>query len=230
LKIVSRRYAPPSPVGTRGVSRRYAPPSPVGTQGVSRRYAPQSPVGTHPVLQEGGQHAGRIPLDARTMTAAHAEICRDAGMRARTCADGRRGQVWCSRRLTRGGGHHRHAREHCLREDGHVMGGWSTDWGARVQHAYGWERWRRATPARHRLRRVTATRSSRQRHCGPRATGPHRVGGEYAGKALQKDGKYDSIHAPIVWQTHVCPQIWTGRHAHSPAKENRARARPPYAR
>ena len=164
------------------------------------------------------------------MTAAHAGACRDAGTRARACAGWRRGQVWCSRRLTRGGVHQRRTVEHCPGDEGHVTCGWSTDRSARVQHAYGWECWRRAAPARHRLRRVTAARSSRQRCRGLRAAGPPCAGMGCAGKALQNDGKYDSIPSPIVWWTHVCLQVWTGRHAQSPAKENRARARPPHAR
>jgi hypothetical protein len=164
------------------------------------------------------------------MTAAHAGAGRDAGTRARACADWRRGQVWFSRRLTSCGVHHRRTVEHCPGEDGHVTCGWSTDRSACVRHAYGWERWRPAAPARRRLRRATAARSRRQRRSGPRAADPPRAGVGWAGKALQKDGKYDSIHSPIVWWTHVCPQVWTGRHAQSPAKENRARARPPHAR
>jgi len=57
------------------------------------------------VLQEGGQQAHRTPLSARTMTAAHAGTCRDAGMRAWACAAWQRGEGWGSRRRTRGGVH-----------------------------------------------------------------------------------------------------------------------------
>jgi hypothetical protein len=110
--------------------------------------------------------------------------------------------------------------EHCPGETGHVTCGWSTDRSACVQDAYGWEHLRRATLARRR----------RLRCRGQRAAGPPGAGVGRRGKALQNDGKYDSIQSPIVWWTHVCPPIWTGRHAQSPAKENRARARPPHAR
>ena len=143
------------------------------------------------------------------MTAVHSGICRDAGMRARACADRRRRQIWCFRRLTGCGVHTWHAMEYGLGEDGHVTCGWSTNRSACVQHAHGWERLRRAAPARRR----------RQRCRGLRAAGSPCAGGGYAGKALQKDGKYDSIQSPIVWWTHVCPQVGTGRHARSPAKE-----------
>src|SRR4029450_723922 len=158
--------------------------------------APRSPVGTHPVLPEGGQHACRTPLDARTVTAAHAGTCRDARMQTRIWADGRRGQVWCSRRLARGGV----PGEHCAGEEGLVTCGWSTDRSAREPHTYGCERGRWAAPARRR----------RQRCRGLRAAGPPCAGVGCAGKALQNDGKCDSIQSPIVWWTHICPQIWTG--------------------
>ena len=160
------------------------------------------------------------------MTAVHAGTYRDAGMRARTCADGRRGQVWCSRRLTRGGVHHRHAREHCLREDGHVRCGWSTDRGARVQHAYGWERWRRATP---RAAPPRLAAGQRQR-AGLRTAGPAHAGGGCRGKALQKDGKYDSIHSPIVWWTHLYPRGWRAARADLWGKRTRVRPQDPLTR
>jgi hypothetical protein len=150
------------------------------------------------------------------MTAAHMGICRDAGMQTRAWADGRRGQVWCSRRRTRGGV----LVEHCAGDEGRVTCGWSTDRNVREPHTYGCERGRWAAPARRR----------RQRCRGLRAAGPPCAGVGCAGKALQNDGKCDSIQSPIVWWTYVCPQLWTGRHAPSPAKENRARARPPHAR
>ena len=111
-------------------------------------------------------------------------------------ASRRRGQVWFSRRLTRCGVHPRRAMEHCLGDDGHVTCGWSTDVGARVQHTRGRER------------------------CSQWLASPRRAGVRWAGKALQNDHKYASIHSPIVWWTHVCPQGGTGRHARSPAKEN----------
>jgi hypothetical protein len=157
------------------------------------------------------------------MAAAHSGACRYADTRARACADWRRGQVWFSRRLTSCGVHHRRAMEHCLGEDGHVTCGWSTDRSARVQHAYGWERWRPAAPVRRRLRRATAARSRRQRRSGLRAAGPHRAGVGCAGKALQKNGKYDSIHSPIVWWTHVYPRGWRAARADLWGKRTRAR-------
>ena len=164
------------------------------------------------------------------MTAAHAGACRDAGMRARACAGWRRGQVWCSRRLIRGGIHQRRTLEHCPGDEGHVTCGWSTDRSARVQHTYGCERRRRTAPARRRLHRVTAARSSRQRCSGLRAAGPPCAGVECAGKALQKDGKYDSIHAPIMWWTHVYPRGWRAARADLWGKRTRARPRDTLAR
>ena len=157
------------------------------------------------------------------MTAAHAGACGDASTRAQACTDRRRGQVWCSRRLTRGGVHHRHAMEDGLGEDGHVTCGWSADWGVCVPHASGWERWRSAAPARRRLRRATAARSRRQRHSGLRAAGPPRAGVGCAGKALQNDGKYDSIQSPIVWWTHIYPRGWRAARADLWGKRTRAR-------
>jgi hypothetical protein len=157
------------------------------------------------------------------MTAARAGACRDAGTRARAWADRHRGRVWCSRRLTRGGVHHRHAMEYSLGEDGHVTCGWSTDRNACVQHAYGWERWRSAAPASRRLRQGTAVRRRRQRRSGLRAAGPPRARVGWAGKALQNDGKYDSIQSPIVWWTHVYPRGWRAARADLWGKRTRAR-------
>ena len=195
----------------------YGKSSPVGTRGVSRRYAPRSPVGTHPVLQEGGQHACRTPLDARTMTAVHAGACRDVRTRARAGANGRRGQVWCSRRLTRGGVHQRRPVEQCVGEEGHVTCGWRTDRSTGAQDVYEWERWRRGAP----------TRRRRQWCRGRRAAGPPGAGGGWRGKALQNDGKYDSIQSPIVWWTHVYPRGWRAARADLWGKRTRARPQTP---